>query len=142
MADALGIMVATIALLTITTTATMVCAMVSSVATSATATEATPTAPHSLAQHVARPSWAHLATMVHQWVLVLTPRLDHVATATAPRLVHVATTTAPRLDHVEMVTSRTTATDSDAAKAALATPLLAPTPHCPQPALVADVMVA
>ena len=81
---------------------------------------ATPTAPHSLAQHVARPSWAHLAIMVHQWVLVLTPRLDHV----------------------EMVTYRTTATASDAAKAALATPLLAPTPHRPQPALVADVMVA
>lgn len=131
MADALGIMVATIALLTITTTATMVCATVSSVATSATATEATPTAPHSLAQHVARPSWAHLTIMVHQWALALTPRLDHVATATTPRL-----------DHVEMVTYRTTATASDAAKAALATPLLAPTPHCPQPALVADVMVA
>lgn len=131
MADALGIMVATIAQLTITTTATMVCAMGSSVATSATATEATPTAPHSLAQHVARPSWALLATMVHQWALALTPRLDHVATATAPRLVHV-----------EMVTYRTTATVSDAAKAALATQLLAPTPHCPQPALVADVMVA
>ena len=131
MADALGIMVATIAQLTITTTATMECAMVSSVAISATATEATPTAPHSLAQHVARPSWALLAIMVHQWALALTPRLDHVATATAHRL-----------DHVEMVTYRTTATDSDAAKAALATPLLAPTPHCPQPALVADVMVA
>lgn len=131
MADALGIMVATIAQFTITTTATMVCATGSSVATSATATEATPTAPHSLAQHVARPSWALLATMVHQWALALTPRLDHVAMVTAPRL-----------DHVEMVTYRTTATDSDAAKAALATPLLAPTPHRPQPALVADVMVA
>lgn len=131
MADALGIMVATIAQLIITTTATMVCATGSSVATSATATEATPTAPHSLAQHVARPSWALLATMVHQWALALTLRLDHVAMATAPRL-----------DHVEMVTYRTTATASDAAKAALATQLLAPTPHCPQTALVADVMVA
>lgn len=131
MADALGIMVATIALLTITTTATMVCATGSSVAISATVSGVIPTAPHSLAPHVARPSWAILATMVRQWALALTPRLDHVATATAPRL-----------DHVEMVTYRTTATASDAAKAALATQLLAPTPHCPQPALVADVMVA
>ena len=54
----------------------------------------------------------------------------------------IARATTPRLDHVEMVTYRTTATASDAAKAALATQLLAPTPHCPQPALVADVMVA
>ena len=131
MADALGIMVATIAQLTITTTATMVCAMVSSVATSATATEATPTAPHSLAQHVARPSWALLAIMVHQWALALTPHLDHVATVTAPRLVHV-----------EMVTDRITATASDVAKAALATQLLAPTSQLPQPALVADVVAA